>query len=134
MTHRPIIGFIAGCFDGFHDGHKYILSKAMEECDVLHVALNSDRYILRHKKQILSCLDDRKKKIRNFGITEVHSFVGDSPIELINKIKPKIIFVGNDYEVEDVVGHKECKYWGGRVKIIERIPGISSTKIRQKNT
>lgn len=132
MTYKPIVGFIAGCFDGFHEGHQYILKTAMEKCDILHVALNSDRYIIRNKKQLLSCLDDRKKKIRNFGVHEIHSFVEDSPINLINKIRPKIIFVGDDYEIENVIGHKECKYWGGKVEIIKRIPGFSSTKIRNK--
>jgi bifunctional ADP-heptose synthase (sugar kinase/adenylyltransferase) len=106
----------------------------MENCDVLHVALNSDRYIIKNKRHLLSCLDDRKKKIRNFGVSEIHSFIEDTPINLINEIKPKIIFVGDDYPLEKVAGHKECKYWGGSVKIIERIPGFSSTKIRQKNT
>ena len=132
MTHRPVIGFIAGCFDGFHEGHQYILNTAMEKCDVLHVALNSDRYIIKNKRHLLSCLDDRKKKVRNFGVNEVHSFIGDTPINLINKIKPKIIFVGDDYEAEKVVGYEECKFWGGKVEIIERIPGFSSTKIRNK--
>tara|TARA_B110000285_G_C15051310_1_gene577145 strand:- start:855 stop:1259 length:405 start_codon:yes stop_codon:yes gene_type:complete len=134
MTHNPIAGFIAGCFDGFHEGHQYILKTAMEQCDILHVALNSDRYIIKNKRLLLSCIDERKNKIRNFGVNEIHSFIEDSPIDLINKIKPKIIFVGDDYPLEKVVGHKECKYWGGEVRIIKRIPGFSSTNIRQKNT
>ena len=69
----------------------------------------------------------------DYGVNHVHSFYRN-PIYLIKKIRPKVIFVGDDYEIEDIVGYEECKLWGGKVQIIKRIPGFSSTKIRQNNT
>ena len=131
--YRKNIGFIAGCFDGFHLGHQYILREARKRCSELHVAINYDKYIIKYKGSLLTPLKERRAKLLDYGVNHVHSFYRN-PIYLIKKIRPKVIFVGDDYEIEDIVGYEECKLWGGKVQIIKRIPGFSSTKIRLNNT
>lgn len=36
------IGLCTGCFDKFHDGHRYFLEQAAKHCDYLVVAVNDD--------------------------------------------------------------------------------------------
>jgi len=50
----------------------------------------------------------------------------------MTEIKPDVLVKGGDYRVKDVVGYKEIKSWGGEVKIIPLVPGISTTKIIKK--
>ena len=58
--------------------------------------------------------------------------VSEFTVNTVNSIKPDVLVKGGDYKVKDVVGHKEIKSWGGVVKIIPLVPGLSTTKIIQK--
>ena len=128
------IGFISGCFDGhLHKGHKFILNKIKEKCDYVVVALNNDEYIRRHKREPIVDEHERKSELYIFGVDEVVIFSEDSPIDIIKAIQPDYIFVGNDYELENVVGYPECKSWGGEVVIIDRIGDYSTTKIAESS-
>lgn len=40
---------VNGCFDIFHKGHDYFLTKAKEQGDILMVLVNTDEYIRSHK-------------------------------------------------------------------------------------
>ena len=57
--------------------------------------------------------------------------IEDSPLEVIMMIQPNIIAVGGDYSKETTVGYPECLEWKGEVKIIERLPNLSTTEIMQ---
>ena len=45
---------------------------------------------------------------------------------------PDVLVKGGDYKVKDVVGHKDVGSWGGKVKIIPMVPGLSTTNIIKK--
>ena len=129
-----IIGFISGCFDDLHCGHRFILSEAKSQCDELIVAVNDDDYIRRAKgREPMVDLDGRILAVENCGVDYVFSFSEETPIDLIMEFEPDIIFVGDDYPIEKVVGAEECAAWGGRVEIIKRIPGYSSSEIYAKS-
>jgi rfaE bifunctional protein nucleotidyltransferase chain/domain len=121
--------FIAGGFDLLHKGHLYILSEARKLGDRLVVATNHDAYFAR--KGPGRPVDALAKRMENLFATglvdEVHA-IEDSPLGLIMRLRPDIIAVGDDYTPDRVVGATECKAWNGRVIIIPRIPGFSTTK------
>jgi len=69
------------------------------------------------------------------GLSSVDAIVffnENTPIKLIKLIQPDLLIKGNDYKVSEVVGHKEIKKWKGEVKLIELIPGQSSSNIIKK--
>ena len=66
------------------------------------------------------------------SIDAVVFFDENTPIKLIQLIQPDLLIKGNDYKVSEVVGHKEIKKWRGEVRLIELIPGQSSSNIIKK--
>lgn len=130
------VGFISGCWDGPisqipHQGHLYLLSVAKLDCDYLIIGVNNDDYIFRKKKRnAYSSAQIRKQKLLETGLVDqCIIFSGDSPLEIILKYKPNIIYCGNDYSQDDVIGYKECQQWNGKVQIVKRLPNISTTEI-----
>ncbi len=59
-------------------------------------------------------------------------FDEDTPIKLINVIKPNVIAKGSDYTADEVVGGKEVKSWGGEIALINLVEGRSTSNIIQK--
>lgn len=128
--------FIAGCFDLLHEGHLHLLKTAKNLDDKnndLIVAINCDEDVRRRKGAFRPI---HSQEVRVFYLMEtelVHQvivFNGDNELlEIIKSIKPDIIVVGDDYTEDKIVGAKECKFWGGRVEIVKKIPNISTTKI-----
>ena len=69
------------------------------------------------------------------GLTSVDAIIlfdESTPIKLIKLVKPDYLIKGNDYKIDEVVGHKELKKWGGEVILIDLIPEQSSSKIISK--
>lgn len=124
-------GFISGCFDNLHPGHIHILSEAKKRCKYLYVALNTDKHIETAKRRKpMRGLVERVSDLNKTGLADkIFIFDGDSPLHLIKRFKPNIIFVGDDYTIDRVVGAEEIKEWAGSVVFIPRIPGHSSTEI-----
>ena len=60
---------------------------------------------------------------------QVVVFNEDSPIELIEEIRPHIIFAGSDYHEEDVAGFAIAK-----VVIVPRYRNFSTSNLRTLNT
>ena len=102
-----IIGFTNGCFDLVHAGHIDMLEKASKACDKLIVAINSDQSIrkLKGKKRPILDLKSREKLLRSLQVVDlVISFDEITPIKLIKKIKPNVLFKGADYKTKEIVG------------------------------
>jgi D-beta-D-heptose 7-phosphate kinase/D-beta-D-heptose 1-phosphate adenosyltransferase len=125
-----VIGFTNGCFDLLHEGHLHSLEQAKKACDVLVVGVNADASVRRLKGEgrpiqnemsrarVLACLDH----------TDIVILFGeDTPLELITAIQPDILFKGEDYSGQDVVGADVVKARGGRVELIPLIKGVSTT-------
>ena len=51
---------------------------------------------------------------------------------LIQSIRPDVLVKGGDYKEEDIVGSLFVKKSGGSVKIVEQVPGISTSDIVAK--
>jgi D-beta-D-heptose 7-phosphate kinase/D-beta-D-heptose 1-phosphate adenosyltransferase len=56
-------------------------------------------------------------------------FEQDTPLELIRRVRPKVLVKGGDYRREEVVGHELVEGEGGEVILINLVPGFSTTKI-----
>ena len=126
------IGFTNGCFDIIHSGHIDMLKKASEACDKLIVAINSDLSIkkLKGSKRPILNLEARKKLLQALKMVDfVISFNEDTPIKLIKKIKPDILFKGADYKINEIVGAEFIKNNGGSVVRISLTKNQSTTKL-----
>jgi D-beta-D-heptose 7-phosphate kinase/D-beta-D-heptose 1-phosphate adenosyltransferase len=130
------IGFTNGCFDLLHPGHIKLLAEARAACSRLVVGLNSDASVTRLKGEgrpvqaeyaragVLAALE---------AVDLVVIFPQDTPLELIRRIRPKVLIKGGDYKLEDVVGRAEVEAEGGQVMLIEPAPGYSTTRIVQQS-
>ena len=129
------IGFTNGCFDLIHQGHIFYLKEARKMCDFLILGLNSDNSIKKIKGKDRPILNqmERTEILANFDfIDKILIFNEETPINLIKKIRPNIIFKGDDYSIDEVVGSKVIKNWGGKIKLIKCVKGKSTSNIIRK--
>ena len=132
---NKIIGFTNGCFDLLHTGHISYLKSAKQKCDILILGLNSDESIrkLMGKNRPIVEQKDRVEILSSFPfIDRIVVFDEVTPIKLIKRIKPNIIFKGKDYKKKDVVGFRESKKWQGRVILIDFIKNKSTTNLIER--
>ena len=59
-------------------------------------------------------------------------FSENTPIDLINYIKPDVITKGGDWETSKIVGYKEMIAWGGEIFSIKFKHDLSTTKLINK--
>ena len=127
--------FTNGVFDILHPGHIFSLSQAAKEADFLVVGLNSDESVKRLKghQRPVNNQDSRALLLASLLMVDaVVIFEEDTPLELINSIKPDVLVKGGDYTIEQIVGAKEVIADGGRVVINPVIEGYSTTSIIDK--
>ena len=129
------IVFTNGCFDLVHAGHVRLLNQAKKFGDILVVGLNSDDSVRRLKgrdRPILP-LRDRAEILENLKCVDyVLSFSEDTPLTLINKIRPDVLIKGGDWSPQSVVGGGAVRRRGGRVVSGLFVKGKSTTAIIQK--
>lgn len=129
--------FTNGCFDILHAGHVTYLQKARELGDMLVVGLNSDASIKRLKGQDrpINNVEDRLKLLSALECVDyVVVFEEDTPINLIEKIRPEVLVKGGDYEIETIVGYEFLKSYGGITTTIPLVEGLSTTGLIDKMT
>jgi rfaE bifunctional protein nucleotidyltransferase chain/domain len=68
------------------------------------------------------------------AVDAVIVFGDPTPLQLIEALRPDVIVKGGDYSEDSVVGAKEVRSWGGRVKIVPTVEGFSTTKLIAKAT
>ena len=54
-------------------------------------------------------------------------FAEDTPLELIEAIRPDLLVKGADYAKDEVVGGTLVEKWGGKVLLAEIAPGHSTS-------
>ena len=129
------VAFTNGVFDILHPGHIFSLSQAAKEADYLIVGINSDDSVkrLKGKERPINHQDSRSLILASLLIVDaVIIFEEETPLELINAIKPDVLVKGGDYTIEQIVGAKEVIANGGRVVINPLIEGYSTTGIIEK--
>ena len=127
--------FTNGVFDLLHPGHVDILSESRARGDALVVGINSDDSVRRLKgpTRPVRSEADRAYVLASLECVDVVVvFTDDTPLELIETLKPDVIAKGGDYTVETIVGAHEVKSWGGEAVVIPLTPGHSTTSIIEK--
>ena len=129
---RQRIGFTNGCFDLLHPGHVSQLAQARAQCDRLVVGLNTDASVRRLKGPTRPIQDELARAIVLASLASVDLVVlfGDeTPIRLIEAIRPDVLVKGKDYSVDQVVGSGLVLGYGGIVYLADIMPGHSTTAI-----
>ena len=124
--------FTNGCFDIIHPGHIHILDEAKSYGDVLIVGLNSNRSVknLKGESRPINSESDRIKILCSIKhVDHVIVFDKDTPIELIELIKPNFLVKGGDYNKSEIVGADLVEKNGGSVIIIDLLGGYSTSSI-----
>jgi len=124
------VGFTNGCFDLLHPGHVSLLAQARDACDRLIVGLNSDASVARLKGagRPIQTEAARATVLASLATVDmVVIFAEDTPLALIESLRPDVLVKGADYTVEKVVGAAEVQGWGGCVVLVELEPGHSTT-------
>ena len=125
------IGFTNGCFDLLHPGHVSLLSQAKANCDRLVVALNSDNSVKKLKGLDRPMQDEnaRASILSSLEMVDlVLIFEEDTPIGLIDRIRPDVLVKGADYAIDKIVGADLVRSYGGEVVSAEILPGFSTTE------
>ncbi|KON64981.1 bifunctional protein HldE [Komagataeibacter europaeus] len=130
--HGARVVFTNGCFDLLHPGHIALIQKAAAQGDKLIVALNTDRSVRRLKGESRPIQDERARAtvigaLRNVDLVVL--FDQDTPEEAIRAILPDVIVKGADYREDEVVGGDIVKANGGRVVLVDIMPGRSTTSL-----
>lgn len=130
-----VIGFTNGVFDLLHSGHIQSLEQAAEHCDVLIVGVNSDASVKRLKGPGRPIQDERTRArvLAALDVVDVATiFSEDTPRELITAIEPDVIFKGQDYREDQVVGADLVKARGGRVVLLPLVEGVSTSSTLER--
>ncbi len=124
------IAFTNGCFDIIHSGHIMYLERSGQECNRLIVGVNSDDSVRRLKGSArpVNSQEDRMSVLAALSCVDAVVLFGeDTPLGLIEAIRPDVIVKGNDYTEEQVVGAPRVRSWGGRVVLVPVLHGRSTT-------
>lgn len=130
------VGYTAGVFDLFHEGHRRHLENARALCDVLIVGVNSDELTMVYKHVRPS--ENQNVRIRNI----MESGYADQVVLVESLYKRSaygtyyfnVLWIGDDWK-----GHprwetteKEMLEVGVDVIYLPYTPGISSTRLRHE--
>lgn len=128
------IVFTNGCFDLLHAGHLHLLHEARSLGDVLIVAVNSDASVGRLKPG-RPLVGERWRLLMLAALAAVDAvscFDEDTPLRLIELIKPDVLVKGADYRAEQVVGYDLVTAYGGSVHLVPLLPGFSTTALIER--
>lgn len=131
---RKIV-FTNGCFDILHQGHLDLLAKAADEGNILVVGVNTDASVKRLKgnERPINNEADRSLQLASLlCVDAVCLFEEDTPLELIQLIRPDVLVKGGDYNKENIVGASEVEANGGCVAIIPFVEGYSTSNLISK--
>ena len=135
------VGFPNGCFDILHPGPVKVVTDARAACDRLIVGLNSDASVKRLKGPERPLQNERARAEVLAALEAVDLvviFEEDTPLRLIETIKPNVLVKGGDYTREGVVGHEIVEANGGEVLLVPMMEGFSTTSLveraREKKT
>ena len=129
--HNRIV-FTNGCFDLLHMGHIQYLTEAKALGDFLVVAVNTDHSVRRlnkGKNRPVNGEKDRAMQIAALQMVDaVILFDEDTPLELLEKLRPDVLVKGGDYRLEEIVGRE----YAGETRVLSLKTGYSTTHLIEK--
>lgn len=127
--------FTNGCFDLIHLGHVQYFRYARSQGDLLVVGVNTDLSIrkLKGPKRPIINEQDRLGVLEELeSIDYLVRFDQDTPMELIEAIRPDVLVKGADYRKDQVVGADLVESYGGRIALAPLVDGKSTSAVIQR--
>ncbi|GGP94424.1 D-glycero-beta-D-manno-heptose 1-phosphate adenylyltransferase [Streptomyces roseolilacinus] len=124
-----------GCFDLLHAGHVGLLESARRIGDCLIVCVNSDASVARLKGpgRPLNPIADRTRVLAGLGsVDAIAVFDGDTPAELLTRLRPDVWVKGGDYSAEDLPEAEVLRGWGGQAVVLPYLDGRSTTLLAHR--
>ena len=132
---RPLV-FTNGVFDILHRGHASYLAQARALGASLVVGVNSDTSVKMLGKgddrPINSEADRQALLVALESVDMAVLFAEQTPVSLIEKIRPDIYVKGGDYEIDTLAETRLVKTWGGKAIAIPFLYERSTTSLLGK--
>lgn len=124
--------FTNGVYDLFHAGHVHMLERAKSLGDVLIVGVNKDasaRRLGKGPERPINKFEDRAAVLCALSCVDaVIGFDEDTPLSVIEALKPDVLVKGADYKKHQVAGKEHA----GKVVLVPLKKGYSTTIIVKK--
>lgn len=120
-----------GSFDVLHAGHLRIISEAKKQGDLLFVGLNSDASVRGYKGPSRPIIPEAQRAEMLLALRDVdyvHIFEEAVPMPFLEEIAPDVHVNGSEYG-SDCIEAPAVARLGGRIHIVSKIPGLSTTNI-----
>lgn len=130
------IVFTNGCFDMLHVGHVTYLREAAALGSCLIVAVNSDSSVRRLEKGSERPIFPQEQRAAMLAALQAVDYVivfdDATPHSLLETLKPDVLVKGGTYAKKEIVGWEIVESYGGEVRALSVVPGISTTKIVER--
>ena len=128
----PVV-FTNGVFDVLHRGHATYLAQARSLGGSLVVAINTDasaRRLGKGPERPLNGEQDRAAMLAALASVDLVTwFDEDTPVELLEELRPAIYLKGGDYDMATLEETRRIQRWGGRALAIPFVDGYSTTAL-----
>ena len=132
---RPLV-FTNGVFDILHRGHASYLSQARSLGASLVVGVTSDASVKMLGKGDDRPINSESDRLALLAALESVDmavlFTEQTPVNLIQKIRPDIYVKGGDYEIDTLAETQLVKTWGGKAIAIPFLYERSTTSLLGK--
>ncbi|MGB3260090.1 adenylyltransferase/cytidyltransferase family protein [Paenisporosarcina sp.] len=134
MDKKYKVGFTAGVYDLFHNGHLNLLKSAKEQCEFLIVAVSTDELVMRYKnKTPIIPFEERKAIVESIKyVDKVVPQIDRDKIAAYEVYNFDVMFVGDDWKGSDVFEKVDTymREHGGCVEYLPYTQNVSSTILR----
>lgn len=131
----PVV-FTNGVFDVLHRGHATYLEQARALGGALVVGVNTDASAKRlgkgPERPLNNQLDRALLLAALASVSLVMWFDEDTPVALIERLRPDVYVKGGDYEMESLQETASVRSWGGRAVAIPFVSGYSTSALVTK--
>ena len=124
-----------GVFDLLHVGHVRYLEAARALGDVLIVGVNSDESVRRLKGESrpINPAEERAELLLALKCVDYCMiFSEETPVELLEKIRPTFHTKGGDYDIETMPETPIVRGFGGEIVLLPFVPGRSSSRLIER--
>lgn len=133
---RPVLVFTNGVFDILHAGHVQGLQVAKGLGETLLVAVNTDDSVRRMRKgpgRPINTLALRMQMLAALECVDLVTwFSSDTPLTLIEAVKPDVLVKGGDYDPRTIVGASFVRSRGGMSYTIPFEHDLSTTALIER--
>ena len=127
--------FTNGCFDVLHPGHIHSLESARALGDCLIVGLNGDESVrsLKGAGRPVIPAGERAEILASLECVDaVVVFEDLTPQKVIAALLPDVLVKGGDWPGNQIVGREEVEAAGGRIVLVDTVPGYSTKEILKR--